>query len=404
MPLFLENLCSSLRLARWALAPSLALAIANPAQADEVSPASADDGSREQAKAAASQGQTAFLAEDYAAALVAFDEANRLRPTPKLDYNLGICHLRLQALALSEGDHDAERLHASAAIEALNRYLAARPTADDRPAVEEMVRELGGTPVTAAVLKPVPKPVLRGPTADPPAPAPEESADDGRQPDQATSQDTAPSDMSYGEDTESSPEPAKSSVELPRSSLSAALGLWWTPQMNAHPTVEAALMGALMIGGGVHLGARRRLFVGAGVAVASAGKAHTATKLGSAAQTFDALVGYHLPIGRAGRLFIPLTGILGAGRQALRKREDTPRLTCSIDGARWGGRVGARAGILYLLGQQHDHGLNIAVDTVANLYGHGPVTDGCSQSSFQGLAVPRAQAWLGLHLGYELRF
>ena len=406
MPL-LEKLCSSPRLARWALAPSLALAFANPAHADadEDSPAGVDDSPREQAKAAVQRGQRAFQAEDYAAAIVAFDEANHLRPTPKLDYNLGICHQRLHARARSDGTYDAERLHANAAIDAYNRYLAARPTADDRPVVEDLIRGLGGTPVTAAALKPAPKPPPAGET---PAQAPTsgDSADDGR----TKSQDPAPSDMSQGDDPVRPPEPAgTSAVALPRGSLVAGLALWSIPQMNAHPTVEAASMGALLIRAGVHFGARRWLFVGAGLAVAGVNNTQTTSKLGSAAQTFDALVGIHLPVGRGGRLVIPMTGILGAGREALRTRADIPRPACAsgsgtLVGARWGGRIGARAGVLIFLGERRNHGLNIDLDGVANLYGRGPVADDCSQSVFQELAVPRARASIGVSLGYGVRF
>lgn len=400
----LERLRSPLRFARWALAPSLALALACPAQAQET-PASVDDRSREQAKAAAERGQRAFQAGDYAAAIVAFDEANQIRPTPKLDYNIGICHQQLHARARSDGDHAAERTHANAAIDAYNRYLSARPTAEDRPAVEELIRGLGGTPVTAATLKPAPKTPADKPPAKPPLDD-DPAAEPG---DAAVAQDPAPSDTSQEQAPAGSPEPTDTSAAPPRGSLVAGLALWSIPQMNAHPTVEGASMGALMIRGGAHLGARRWLFVGAGLAVAGGGNAQAATKLASAAQAFDALVGVQLPVGRAGRLVIPLTGIVGAGRETLRTRANIPRPACAsgsgtLAGARWGGRLGARAGVLILLGERRKHGLRIDLDGVANLYGRGPVAEGCAESVFQALSVPRARASIGLAFGYSVRF
>lgn len=168
-------------------------------------------------------------------------------------------------------------------------------------------------------------------------------------------------------------------------------------------------MGALMIRGGAHLGARRWLFVGAGLAVAGGGNTQATTKLATAAQAFDALVGVHLPVGRAGRLVIPLTGIVGAGRETLRTRANIPRPACSsgsgtLVGSRWGGRIGARAGVLILLGERRKHGLRIDLDGVANLYGRGPVAESCDESVFQALSVPRARASIGLAFGYSVRF
>ncbi len=414
----LGKLCSPLRLALRALAPSLALLLASPAGADggapPDAPPGAEDPSREAAKSAVQRGQRAFQAGDYAAAIDAFDEANRLRPTPKLDYNLGICHQRLHASARAEGDHDGERLHANAAIDAYNRYLRARPTAEDRPAVEALVRELGGTPATSASLKPVPEEPARagrttaaddggGPTsAD--APEPDGSAE-GDKP--------APQDTSTGRASEQDPQatgavdPAE--ARRPRGALVLGLGLWSLPQMNDHPTVEASSMGTLNLRGGALLGRQGRLFVGAGIAAAGGGNSRAQTKLGSVAQAFDGLVGLHVPVGAAGRLVIPLTGIVGAGREALRTRTDIPRPACAVGsdtlvGARWGARLGLRAGVLLLFGEQRKHGLSIDLDGTATLYGRGATAEGCAQSLFQELAVPRVRASIGLGVGYGVRF
>ncbi len=411
----LGKLRSSLRFVLRALAPSLALLLASPAGAEGGVPAGGEDPSREAAKSAVQRGQRAFQAGDYAAAIVAFDEANRLRPTPKLDYNLGICHQRLHASARAAGDHDGERLHANAAIDAYNRYLRARPTAEDRPAVEALVRDLGGTPATSASLKPVPEGPKTIARDEPKTPAEDKTAptDAGDESDQESREGAVPSDSSDERANEESPEsngaapPAEK--RRPRGALVVGLGLWSLPQMNNHPTVEASSMGALHLQGGALLGRQRRLFVGAGLAAAGGGNSQAKTKLGLAAQAIDGLVGLHLPVSAAGRLVIPLTGIVGAGREALRTRSDIPRPTCAVGsdtlvGARWGARLGVRAGVLLLFGEERKHGLSIDLDGIATLYGRGPTADGCAQSLFEELALARVRASIGLGVGYGVRF
>ena len=113
----------------FAVAPALSLLafmmIAAPrahAQADGSDPALA------QAKAHFEAGRTAYLGGDYASAVREFEAAEVLRPSPILDYNIGLAY---------EGLGDARR-----AIDSYNRYLTQKPDAQNRADVEARVATL----------------------------------------------------------------------------------------------------------------------------------------------------------------------------------------------------------------------------------------------------------------------
>ena len=141
-----------------------------------------DDARKAAARKLAEAASAAFAAGDYPAALARFEEAMALRPNPKLHYNLGVCHQRLTRQAAARGDADAEARHADAAIDAFNAYLRDNPDAPDRAAVELLIRDLGGTPITQPQLRdplaplptapPVQSPAPPANTTDPPGPIP----------------------------------------------------------------------------------------------------------------------------------------------------------------------------------------------------------------------------------------
>ncbi len=369
---------------------------AEPASTPSDTPQDASDGSqRVKATAAVRRAQAAFQAGKYTAAIADFTEANNLRPAAKLEYNIGICHQRLHHQALEAGEREAEKKHADAAIDAFNRYLKARPTSEDRAAVEDLIRSLGGTPITSAALKPAPdqEKHVPGPIEAPVAAS--ESGESVEPPPAATSDETEP--------------PATAHLGLPRGSFAASFGLWFQPQLNAHATVEAASMIHLSLRGGVHLGARRRLFAGAGIGLAGGGKEHPQTKLGATALALDGLAGLRLPLGKGDRIVLPITAIIGTTREVLRTRNNMSTPTCSKGsgsqvGVHWGARLGARIGALVLLGPRRAHGLLFDLDVSASIYGKGSLAAGCELSPFEVLGLPPVRAIIGTSLGYNFRW
>jgi tetratricopeptide (TPR) repeat protein len=96
-------------------------------------------------------GKTAYERGDYRAAIRRFEEAQRLRPSPTLTYNIARAHERL-------GEYQT-------AAELYRRYLAEAPLATNRLAVarriaelEEAARHLGARPPLAALPPPTPAP------------------------------------------------------------------------------------------------------------------------------------------------------------------------------------------------------------------------------------------------------
>ena len=369
-----------------------------------------DSSAKAEATAAVRRAQAAFQAGNYRAAIVDFTRANALRPAAKLEYNIGICHLRLHQEALEKDDREAEKHHADAAINAFNRYPKARPTSEDRAAVEDMIRSLGGTPITSAALRPAPT-KKTDPTEPNPAPS-EAPTPDQSDPTSEPEKGQAPpvDETQETQETQNNDEAvARARRTLPRGSIAAAFGLWFQPQLSGHATVEATPMALLSLSGGVYLGAKRRLFTGAGIGIAGGGNEDSKTKIGASALALDGLVGLHLPLGNNDRFVLPITAIIGATREALKIRNDMSKPTCSIGqgtqvGAHWGGRLGARLGALVLLGPRRAHGLLFDLDLSATIYGRGPLADGCEQSPFEFLALPSVRATIGASLGYTFRW
>lgn len=105
---------------RWALLVALVAASARawaqpepadaPVPADEpAAPAEPTRSAEEEAAASFEQGQRAFEEDDYAAALTAFEQAQRLAPSDVVRFNIGLCLERLARFreALAEYQHAA---------------------------------------------------------------------------------------------------------------------------------------------------------------------------------------------------------------------------------------------------------------------------------------------------------
>ena len=83
---------------------------------------------RDQARKHYEAGRDLYSSGDYRAAIREFDTANRLAPSPVLDFNIGLARERLGQLSL--------------ALEHYRRYISAMPNAGNRAAVDAKIASL----------------------------------------------------------------------------------------------------------------------------------------------------------------------------------------------------------------------------------------------------------------------
>ena len=235
--------------ARTILLTAIAAHARGPAGPTPDSPYSPDHA--EQARQEVLAGRAAFDAGDYTGALARFEAARTPRPSPKVLYNVGVCHMRLYRRASGRGDAQARDLHAAAAVEAFNTYLRDRPTAEDRVEVEDMIRALGGTPATQAQLRDPLRPIDL-----PPAPPPDIKRADPPTPARAPPTPTAPV------------KPAPPEDPLPRGYLGVLVGVAVQPQLTTRSDLRGGVAGLLALRGGARLGPRRRVELGGQLAFA----------------------------------------------------------------------------------------------------------------------------------------
>jgi hypothetical protein len=86
---------------------------------------------RDQARAHYQRGNQLFHAGDYRGAVLEFQTANKLAPSPILHFNIGLCHDRLG--------------RPKRAIAHYKKYLKKVPNAANRAQVESSIRRLGGS-------------------------------------------------------------------------------------------------------------------------------------------------------------------------------------------------------------------------------------------------------------------
>jgi tetratricopeptide (TPR) repeat protein len=131
-----------------ALAIVLVFAIATPAFAQ---PVAVDP--RAEARARYQAGEQRFRAGDYRAAIEQFRTADQLAPAPMNAYNIALAHERL-------GELDR-------AAQAYREYLARRPDAPNRAAVEARISALEGASAPPPVTTPPPPVAAPPPVARP---------------------------------------------------------------------------------------------------------------------------------------------------------------------------------------------------------------------------------------------
>ena len=381
----------------WPRLAALALALAAP----PARAAPPDPAIQARASQAVTDARAAFDRADYATAIRHFEAALALRPAPKIHYNLGVCHTRLYRAAEASGDAEARSSHAAAAIDAFNTYLRAAPTADDRDAVADMVRALGGAPATAPTLRDPLQPVAPAAPAETPATP---IADPLDRPLEAIPVPTAiPAPLEL-------PAPAP---PLPRGYLGFELGLTAQPQLLTRSNLDGTFQGLLVLRGGARLGARRRMELGAQLTFAVPPQT-ARTNLALSTQTLVLDLGHAIPLGQSRRFELSVGGLVGAAREALRVRDGQPLPTCAIQStgtlvaARAGAVLGGRLGFAVLVGARRNHELGMHLTPAFHGFGHGPTgSTGSTGSTCDGHIlqdVPRARFVLTSAIGYAIRF
>lgn len=142
-----------------AFAAVIALGAPGPARADEA-----------QARALEhfQKGRKLYQVSDYRAALEEFKRAFLIKEDPVFLFNIGQCHRQL-------GDREE-------AITFYRRYVAAAPAAENRPQVENLIRELQGAPAAPPPRQEPPPPGAALPPRLSLAPAPPPDRTDREEP------------------------------------------------------------------------------------------------------------------------------------------------------------------------------------------------------------------------------
>ncbi|MCA9712605.1 MAG: hypothetical protein KDK70_42650, partial [Myxococcales bacterium] len=340
-------------------------------------------------------------AKDYAAAIEHYTEALRHQPAAKTYFNLGVCHHRLMS-ATSPGS-PAYELHRGGAVDAYNRYLQATPEAPDRQEVAEMIRSLGGTPLSAEAPEPWTIELVE-PDDVPDPPSFDDEGDDRPTPEIPPLSAEAPR------------KPSPGPLLRPRWGLGVSL-----PVMLINPG-QAARSDELRPVPTLGLGLRGHGYLGSKGGVLLGGELALATQPLSAKQrhrmslAFVALaVEYRRMMGQ-GRWEIGGGGSIGLGSQALFFDGDA-RLRCTKDreaSRRNGLWASARLYVAALLGQRRNHALTLRVGPGLGVYGPGSVPLGMDAagmtcegepSAFETFGIDEGPAMVvGVDLGYAPRF
>lgn len=334
------------------------------AAADEPTDAQREVASR----AEITRARAAARAGDTATALQHFEEALRLKPSAKLHFNVAVCHHRLMMEEPAGSPaHEARR---AAAVTAYNRYLQAAPGAPDAQEVAELVRALGGTPLSAEDPEPWTIELVE-PDAVPDPPNLYDGAASSPEPGPAAS-DAATGDGTTKTTTPPPPRPTTPSL---RGRVGGFLPVTMVNPAQLGRSDELRLLPALGLGvrGNGFLGQRRRIVLGGEMAIgtqpASARQRHRLS-LG----WIGVMVEVRHPLGR-GRFEIGGGGVVGVGWQTL-VYTGSDRLRCvsgreaSQRGGLWSG---ARLWLAALLGPRRNHELSLRLGPGLAAYAPGTV-------------------------------
>lgn len=367
---------------------------------------------RDAAKAAFRHGREAAAAGDYAEALAGFEEALRLEPSPGIHYNIAACHHRLM-LEATEGSsryRDARR----EAIDAYNRYLRAAPEAEDRQHVEELIRSLGGQPVTqkrwtVERIDPNPAPELRNA-------ANEIDDGDGSRDDRARAAPRTPDDAK----TTDAPRPKPETGRMPsaRLGLGVVLATSNMRQLTKTPEIETLPMLGLTLRGGAFLGLRHRINLGGEVGLYGQ-PSGTSSRHRLNGGHIGVTVDYGHTVGKRRRFELGGGGMIALAGQNLRHKGSSSAScpTSTGDGDREiskrGGIVlGPRLTLAALLGRRRNHELALRITPGVGFFGLGNKGnetaggDPCADfpTPFEEFGLGRPALVVTVDLGYAPRF
>jgi hypothetical protein len=304
--------------------------------------------------------------------------------------------------AREAGDEEAEKLHATGALDAYRRYLQASPDAKDRAEVEATIEQLGALEGDSSAAS--------GSTTDDDPPAKASFHDEWDALEQKEREVEQP------EVAEPAP-PQKPKRKQLRGRIGLAVGAAMVQpvKLAGNDQVEGLPgLGAGLYGGG-YLGKRRRLNLGGELwaygSLDAAGRNHGLTG-GHIGLTLD----HSLVFGKRRRFELGLGGLLALMGQTMRRRgissATCPTATSSDDNAisqRGGILLSGRVVMAVLLGRRRRHALALRISPGLALLGEGSKDDRevCEgeDSPFEefGLRSGAALSVLG-DLGYAARF
>ncbi|HVI00092.1 MAG TPA: hypothetical protein VM869_15350 [Enhygromyxa sp.] len=345
------------------------------------------------AKAEVEAARAAFSRGEYQAAIDHYEAAMAILPAPKLHYNIAVCHQRLSVEAAAAEDRTRER---DLAVESYNRYLEQNPRAEDRLEVAEIIRELGGVPVTMPSLKPLFDGEGEGDGEQPP--------DDSAEPEQSDPE--PPIDPTPPQP----PSPRKQPPYPKHGRFGFMFAGGYSPMVGSADSIDAPGLFAIDMHGGGFIGPRRRFLLAA----------HTMLFSGATLRP-DGFSFYGYSVGLVGQqtwvfgregVQLSFGAVAALTGQGLNQREEVPPPLCSLGrgaqiAARTGGLLAPRFDLGILLGVRRRGAISLLVQPSFAVFGDGPRGEQCSsgQTPWTALDVRKRwdfQLWAGA--GYSFRF
>lgn len=392
------------------LASVLAAVLATAPQAPAPSAAPSDPSTAESkaaAKAAFGRAKAHAAAGRYPEAIVDFEEALRLRPSPGLHYNIAVCHHRL--LLAAEPDSTLYESHRAAAVESYNAYLDAAPQADDRYAVAATIHDLHGRPNVIDE--------WRIDETDPGRASLELRDESEAETLASTPGDAdpeAPAEPALTPPPSHPPPPARSPMRpgFPHGMLGLGLSLDAPAPAAMAATAGIDSVPALgpVVRAGGFVGEPRELLIGGEFSWTSTA---TAANRGHRITTIGVLVllDWARAVGASKRLELGLSSTVGLGGQTMAHGTASPA-TCPV---RASGVVSSRGGLLAgtrllirgVFGAKKNHVLGLRAGPSATLFGGGSKDSGClmgGPNPFSEYGVPDFSLLIRTDLGYAFRW
>ena len=378
-----------------ATAPEATTPVEDPTEADV----------RAQAKAAFQRGRAHAREGAYDQAVVAFEEALRLRPTPGLHYNIAVCHHR-QLLALESEDAPEYEQHRAAAVQAYNAYLDAAPEASDRYAVAATIQDLHGRPNVIDEWR-----VDEGERA-----SLELRTDDAQtwtepEPETTPEAETTPAPV-LGPTRRGPPARTPMRPGFPHGMLGFGIALDGVSPVAMSGTSGVDSLPALgpVLRGGGYIGDARELLLGAELALSST---PTAARRGHRLTTVQmlVLVEWARALTNDKRLELGVSGTAGIAGQAMAHDGPSPA-SCPVRASgivstRGGAVLGGRLLLRGLFGDRRQHAVGLRVGPTFAGLGGGSKDSGCIEgepSPFKAYGFESAALMIRADVGYAFRW